>query len=466
MAASTKTDRRASLASRRSGKTGETQEMCSLTVSAEGALRLSDLTARERADDVQQCFRTARVWRRDNWFVGSLLGMKASFVRFGQSYRSASREKKSEFNTWLKQETPDGRNTNRMVLDRYVQTSVDEFMLCDSLISFWREDESPYPLECERCRYTDAMGHEVLQVKLGYTSQELKAAGFSQQMINRYSEGWVLLDENKGENFRVLTRGMVGNGLGAPRLAQVFRTCSQNESMEVGESLYAYLGRMVERTHSLGWEVRTKDVGMRQQEAMWNAKRAKEIERQWKGMVGGVGETTRNFDHKTQIQWIDSKNFDAKKWETIIARLQWWGGPLAMMLIARNLNPNFMPAFKAEIADLRGALKPHLEHVINKSLNPPGGISLEWTDECFADMRLMWDMVKTLVQQGAASLNSAQRFAGLDPDREADLKITEADDPQKDKKFMPLFDMHHGNRPGKQNNGGRTPGVEDKGGKQ
>lgn len=443
----------------------ESRELGSMESYRGSRLTVGDLSERECPHDPEHAFRTARTWRRDNWFVGAILGMKANFVRFNQTFSTPDKKKKAALKTWLDQESENGRGTNRMIVERYVQTSVDEFLLGDSLVSFWRENEAPYPLESERCKYSDAMGREVMKVRLGYNSAQLKEAGFSAKLIARYSDGWLTLDEAFDENFRVLTRGMVGNGFGYPRMAQVFRTCSQNESMEVGESLYAYVGRVVERAHSLGWEVRTKDVGVRQTDAMWDAKRAKEIEKYWKGMQGGVAETTRNFDQKDSINWIDPKLFDAKKWETIVSRLQWWGGPLAFMLISRNLNPNFMPVLKAEIKELRAMLKPHLEHVLNKSLTIPGGISIEWTDECFADMRLLWDMVKTLVQQGPASLTTAQRFAGLDPETEADQKLAEANDAEKDKKFMPLFDAQHGNRPGKANNGGRTPGIGDGQGK-
>lgn len=460
MAATTISRKRAAIRkARQKLRAGDGGEMCSLESFPGSKLTVNDLVSRESPGDLGGYFQTARRWRRDNWFVGAVLSMKSDFVGFNQVLTARERKQRPALERWL-DESGGARYTQRMIVERYIQTAVEEFLLQDNLVSFWRTDEFPYPLESERCKYSDALGKEVMRVKLGFNAQQLLESGFTPAEARRYSEGWLKLDEAHGENFRVLTRGMVGNGLCVPRLSQVFRTCSQAESMEVGESLYAYVGRTVVRMHHLGWEVKTANAGIRQTDAMWDAARARGIERFFKGMPGGVAETTGNFDHKISLIWTDPKNFDAKKWETVVSRLQWWGGALAFMLVSRNLNPNFMPVFKAEIKKLRATLQPHLEYVINEALRPPGGLKIVWTDECFSDMRLLWDMIKTLVQQGPASLTTAQRFAGLDPEAEAEQKMAEADDPQADKKYMPHFDPNHGNQP-KENNGGRTAGTRN-----
>jgi hypothetical protein len=435
-------------------------ELCSVNAYRSDSLTTDQLAARENPADKRDLFATARKWREENWFVGAILALKADCVGFGQTLGPKDKKKKKEFEAWLEKLDARGRASNRMLVEKYLRTAIDELLLQQNLVSFWRPGVAPYPLLTEHCTYRDALGAETLRVRMCYSAEDLKEAGFAKADIDRYSKGEILLTESRGEFFRVFTWGLTGTGFGIPRMKEVFRTCSQNESMEVGESLYAYVGRTVLRMHHLGWEVK-KDAGMRQTDAMWDKSRAKGIEKFFKGLQGGVAELTANFDHKVSLVWLDPKNYEAKKWETIVARLMWWGGPLAFMLTARNLNPNFMPLFKAEVKKFRADVKPHLEHVLTQALQPPGGIQVDWTDECFADMRLLWDMIKTLMQQGPASLTTAQRFAGLNPEVEAENKVTETDDPDSDKKYLPKYTPGTGNRPA---DPGRKAGVGDGGG--
>ncbi len=433
---------------------------------------MDDILAREAPGDPKSAFVTSRRWRKDNWFVGGVLGMKASLLTYGQKLVPADKTKKKEFAAWLAEglaEYNRTRGTNQMMVEKYIATSRDEFLLQDNLVSFWRDaGEYPFPLQCERCDYKDVMGREVMKVRLGYTTEDLKAAGFSPAEIKRYADGCLVLDATKGEYYQVLTRAMVGQantGFDYPRLCEVFRACSQSESMEVGESLYAYVGRCVIRMHHLGWEVKASN-GVRQTDAMWDKVRADAIERKCQdGQMAGVKNMTANFDHKISYIWTDPKNYDAKKWESVIARLQWWGGPLVFLLTSRTLNPALMPLLTAEIKDLRALLKPHLEYVLNEAMDAPGGIKIEWTDECFTDMRLLWDMIKTLMQQGPASLTSGLRFAGLDPEVEGENKSEEAK-PENEKKLAPLFVTPGGQGNGAQRGGGRTPTVKDGQGKK
>lgn len=434
-------------------------ELCTQETWRSSSLTVEQLGNRECPEDKREMFKQARKWRDENWFVGAVLRMKADCIGFGQSLVAADAKKKNAAADWLSSESQSGRSTHQMVADKYIGTAIDELLLQDNLVSFWMEGQPPYPLETERCHYLDALGREILKFTPGFRAEDLKAAGYSDKQVKRYSSGVITLSEDEGEFFRVLTRGLSGRGFNAPRLKEVFRVCSQNESMEVGESLYAYVGRTVVRMHHLGWEVK-QNSGVRQTDAMWDEKRAKGIEKYFKGLQGGLAETTANFDHKTSLLWVDPKNYDAKKWETIISRLVWWAGPLGFMLTARNLNPNFMPLFKAEIKKFRAFIAPHLEHVLNTAMECPVPLKIQWTDECFADMRLLWDMVKTLVQQGPGSLTTAQRFAGLDPDAEADNKLREAEDPKSDKKYLPKYTPGTGNRPNSPGQG-RSAGVGD-----
>lgn len=442
-------------------------EFCSVDLTHGQAFTVEQLVARESPRHPAAAFRTARQFKR-NFFVGFVLAVKASVLNHGLTLEPRDKARRKDFAAWLAEKPADlERGTHQMLGEKYVGTATDEFLLQDNLVSFWRDDEIPYPIECERCDYKDVMGRELLKVRVGYGAEDLKAAGFSPAEVKRYSSGVITVGEGAGsedENFLVLTRapsGKLGSGFGYPRLTELFYACSQAESMEVGESLLAYAGRTVIRMHHLGWEVK-RDSGVRQVEAMWDRERAEEIESFFKGLQGGVAETSGNFDHKISYVVPDAKLFDPKKWESFVTRAQWWGGPLVFLLLSRTLNPSLMPLFKAEIHDLRRLLQPHLEYVLNAALRPPGGLKLTWSDQCFADLRLLWDMIKTHMQQGSGSLATGLRFAGLNPEAEGEQKVAEHDDPQAAKKFAPYFDAAHGNRPGAP---GRTPGVRDGEGK-
>jgi hypothetical protein len=90
------------------------------------------------------------------------------------------------------------------------------------------------------------MGIEKLWVRMGYRKPDLQASvgGMDGKVAERYSGKEILLDPEFDEYYAVLTRGMRGQGFGWPRLRTVFRTLSQNESMEVGESQLACGGRI------------------------------------------------------------------------------------------------------------------------------------------------------------------------------------------------------------------------------
>jgi len=80
-------------------------------------------------------------------------------------------------------------------------------------------------------------------------------------------------------------------------MAAAFKTLSQNESMEVGESLLGFFCRTPIRQHQIGHEIRTGPLAG-QPKHFWKKERAKAIQTDFEGKVGAI-ETVTNFDHKS-----------------------------------------------------------------------------------------------------------------------------------------------------------------------
>ena len=449
--------------SRRSPARDQALAKCSLDI-VTGAQNLATLSPaelfdRERPDDLQAMFKLARNWDKQNGFVEQVNQLKLAFFHYGFRLVAAKKADKKKLAAWLEEDAD-----RREALDRYIAAVWGEWLLLDNVVSFWREekDVTPFLLLAESCRYTDAMGLERLKVDLGYKREHFTdekgnpLPGWTLDEIKRYTSRDVLLSEEYDEYFRVLTRGLRGQGFGVPRLYRMFRTLSQHESMEVGESMLAYAGRLVLRTHSLGFEVRSASNAAKQAEYLWKAQRAKPIEDFFKGRQG-FAETTKQFDHKIEYVWVDAKFYDARKWDTIVSRLLWWAGPLGYMLMTKQLQPFLLPMLRADALANRARVGSHLEVVLNKGFRPPVPVKVKWGDRCFNDLRLAWEMTKTLMQQGPVSLTTALEVADHDPELEAERKRDEAS-PSRNPELLPKFDPNHGNQPGQGKDGLRAPG--------
>lgn len=433
-------------------------ELCSVeTIGGRSAFTVRNLLARQSPRSGEEAFRMAREWSENNFFLGGINFLKAGYVNYGLRLQSADAAAQADFDEWLKE----NQAQRRMDAEKYITTAIDEFLMGDSLVSFWLEGMGyAYPLRLEDCDYTDALGNPILKVKMRHRPEDLKGGNFSKEEIKRYTSAEVVLDERFGEHYRVLTRAPRGRGFGMPRMKQVFLAASEAESMEVGESMLAYAARTVIRAHRLGWEIK-KDAGVRQVDAMWDAERASAIEEEFQDAnMFGVKNATMNFDHKIEHIWaLDQIKLEGKRWETVVERMKWYGGPLAFMLLARNLNPDLLPMFMTEVQRLRADLRLHLQQVLTLSMNPPGGIKLSWGNRCFTNPKLFWDMLKSLMEQGPLPLRDALVAADVNPEEAAAQKLTEANDPQKEKKYLPLHEKFQGRKqPGQP---GRTAGVKD-----
>lgn len=416
-----------------------------------------DLFSREHPEDISAAIKLAKDWHRDNWLIEALTATNTSFYNYGFKVQARSKRDQKKVKAWTE------KTANRARLGRFVDSVWEEWHKCDNLVAFWREKNrvTPFLLPAENCTYTDAMGLEVLKVKLNYSENELKVAGMNSDDARRYSTREIVLDEVRDEYFRVLTRGLRGKGLGVPRLHGCFRTLSQCESMEVGESMLAYGGRLVLRLHKMGFEVKSGSNATKQAEYLWKRSRADAIEGFFKGRQG-FAETTAQFDHNISYVWVDPKHYDARKWETIANRLIWWGGPVAFMMMAKGVSPFLLPIFKARVQRERERVGPFLEEIIDGGFDIGAPVRVSWSNRCFTDTRLAWDMVKALMQQGPLSLTTALQEADFDPEQEAERKSAEAA-ASRDEELLPKFDPNHGQRPGQPpERAGRKTGVGDK----
>jgi hypothetical protein len=438
-------------ARRRLAERGDAEARFSLDINTGSEkLRPEDLLQREAPASIADAQVRARGWRRDNWFVEQVCLKRQDFYNHGLEIAPVEKGKAARvrLEKYLKDT---GR---RAALLRYISDVWSEYLLQDTVVSFWRRQQemTPFLLLPEKCEYSDAMGVEILKYKPGCKKQQLEGNdangidGLNPAQVKRYTgHNAIVLSREHDEYYRVLTRGLRGEGFGWPRLRTVFRTCSQQESMEVGESMLALAGRMVMRFHKIGFEVRSGANAMRQEAFLWKKKRSDEILKFFKGHSGGFVETTGQFDHHIEYVWVDAKHYDARKWDTIIQRLMWWGGPLACMLMAKTPNPFLLPMLKAEAHAARADVGLHLEYVINEGFDLGVPVQLKWSDSCFYDLRLAWDMIKFYTQQGPLSLTSGLEHLGYNPDRELENKDQERKDKER---WMPLFDAAHGKRPG------------------
>ena len=113
------------------------------------------------------------------------------------------------------------------------------------------------------------------------------------------------------------------------------------------------------------------------------------------------------------------------------------GGRGVFLLTARGLNPHLMDMLKEEAHAEREILRPHLEHVIADAFDQTE-VQVTWSDKCFKDSRLFFEMLRFAVQQGAGSLATYGESAGLDPKEERARMKEEAGAP--DGEVLPRLD--------------------------
>ena len=390
-------------------------------------------------------FKRCRYWRRENLLARTLLWLKLTFYHSG-------------FRVTLPGATPkkneDFRKEHGEHVGSYAREAVGEWLLSDNLISFWRDESTvgrPLLLKPENVVYSDLLGTETLKLRMdlaGLSAEQRRA------LPERYRQSEVtLVDGENGEHWKVTKRGMLGDGLAWPGLYAAFKALAQCESLEVGESLYAYLYRTAYRQIKVGHEVKN---GLRAGDPMhfWTPQIGASIDKALTNKLG-VQEFSSNFDRSIVFPYPDPKYFDPHKFDSTINRLQWWAGAVGFLLTARGLNPHLMDMLKEEAHAEREILRPHLEHVIADAFDQTE-VQVTWSDKCFKDSRLFFEMLRFAVQQGAGSLATYGESAGLDPMEERARMKEEAGAP--DGEVLPRLD-----RSGHRDAGGTGGGVTGSG---
>lgn len=419
-------------------------------------LRPEDLLSRERPATPQDAFLRARSWGNENWFVRTVHDLRVAFYNYGLAIGPVDNKDNQKLTDWLKKNPQADRLLRQQILETWREAD-----LIDTVVSFWREaeksvenDGSVFLFKPEQCKYINRQGIRVLKVKLDkpeFKPTEVQTAGkFTdvgyQAAIDRYFAGKEIVmdkstEEKWDEYFEVFTRGLRGEGFVLPRLYSLFRTLSQSESMEVGETMLAYAGRRVMHRNKIGFELRNNNPGTNFQKefSMWTKKRADKILAFFNGRSGFM-DTVENFDAELEVFLGDGgpKNYDGRKWDTVVKRFLWWGGPLGFMLCANSLNPFLLNILKIMAAAEREEVGKYLNYVLNRAFTLPCPIQLHWSDKCFTDSRLAWDICNGLVKQGALSLTTALEENDYCPGREAERKTTEAL-PANAKKYLPLL---------------------------
>ncbi len=422
-------------------------------------LDVHDMRWREATDDVKEAFKQARRWHRQNWFIREVVRAKFGFFNYGFTLKAANPKQQAKLDAWS------GPKGAGQLLRRYVRDTVMEWLIQDTVITFWRDSEAPYHFLPETVKYTDAMGVEKLWVSLSYKKKDLEAAEgddtkFSPEEVQRYSSNQILIGDPKYpaarlEHFRVLTNGTRGQGLAWPSMYAAFRTLTQGESMEVGEAQLAMAGRMVIEQHQIGFEVKSASLAHKQANFLWDKKRAEDLMAFFNGSGRGLVRICSQFDHNIKFVWLDPKLFDAEKWNTIVNRLIWWAGPVGFMMLAKQDAPYLLPMLKAQMeSDRAEFVGPHLEEVISVWSGVDCRVS--WGSRIFTDPKLAWDRAKFLTAQGPLSLKTALQQADYDPDTEAENKKDEAKKTRKDE-LLPLYDASHGVSPGEAPEGAGRP---------
>jgi hypothetical protein len=349
--------------------------------------------------------------------------------------------------------------TNGELVRKFIKDAWREYLLLNSVIAFWRDDLLPITLRHERCRYKDVFGTETLFYQHGLGLKEIALLPKEQQ--DRFkSKSEIAIDWNEGEYFKVLKDELTGDGLPWPDIQAIFRTIDTMESMEMGESTYAFSGRQHFRHHLVGHPIESGPMAGKPVH-FWKTERGKKIREIFENKKGFLGDYCGNFDHELKYWHEDINYFDEDKWKSPEHRLNMWGGPLAQMMIEKQTNPFLSQLLRAEGDTLRGDMATFLESAINQGFGPKPEIKVGWSNLIFNDSRVLAEYLKFGVSCGAVSQQTWREECGFNDVRERQRKEQEALAVKKDKTmFQPAYDPAHGD-PNQLDAGGKPAGGSD-----
>lgn len=415
------------------------------------AMDAAELQSQNHPKTDRESYERARYFARRNYLVREMTRARRAFLNYGCRLLPVDPAQKDAVAEWS--QSKDGLRASKVLRD-----AVTEWIQMDCVLAFWME-EARLPatlLAPEAVVYSDMFGLERLKVCLKVDEKQMLAAGIPRDLVARYRRGEVLLSEDADEYFSVLKNERVGHGLGRPRMESAFDVLSECESLEIGENLLASVARTVIRQHVMGHEIKSGPKAGSPVHFL-KSNRSKEVKDFFMGRTGFL-EFASNFDHEIKLHWIDPKMLSAEKWATIVDRLVWWGGPAALLYLARTIQPYLLTVLRAQCEEDRALLRPFINEVI-QTYDPPGPVTVDWSNRCFTEPRVAAELMKFLVQQGPLSLRTALEDSGFDAEEERTRKAEELEDDPK--LHLPIFDAAHGDNPGTNDGGGRPPGTPD-----
>lgn len=416
----------------------------------------------ERPNDVRTLFQRLRIMEDESTFLSSYIPLKMSFYNDGFALTTgelASGNAAKQLADWLAQDYTtkavfvdpmtneeleiEYHMTNGDAVNRFVRDVWHEFLLLDTVVGMWLDNGgAPIILDPYRCRYQDKLGIPVVYYSHGIQGRDLDLLPPDQQ--ERFKQrGEIMLNPKFGEHVKVLTRGLVGSGFVKPRLFSLLRTLGEVESKEIGFHGQAHNMRSATRHIKVGHSI---DGGVHAGKGTWfiNKKRADAVLKEFNNRQGPHDLVT-NFDHTIEFPWPDIEKFDTVAWKGTDKRICNWGGVLAQMLIAEKVIEGGLGYERTRCGLDRQMIREFIKPIIIAAFKAPENVDLQitWSDLCFIDPARAAELLKFAVQQGISSVTTAQQIIGLNPDREAGLKVKEASDPDAEKKFRPMWDTSH-----------------------
>ena len=397
----------------------------------------------ETQTDLRNALKQARHWHRYNEFVHTVVELRLSFCNHELELSSARKDAK--FEKWL------AAGDNERVVRRYIREVWQSFLVSTNVVSMWRENPDgspilPITLRPERCHFNNFMGLAKLRYEFALTSEQVNDL-VDPVLRARYGNtaGLKEIDEKHGEFFRVLTQGLVGEGLGFPSMQVVFPALRQWQAMSAGDEMLGEECRVLIKQHRLGHEIRT---GAHAGSPIHFIRKARvdDLATNLKNKVGKI-ELPTNFDHEIVYTYLDGKFFDETRYDGMERRLLWWSSPIGQMIGTKGgVAPFLLTILKSQVLEARRLVADHICEVIDTALRPPGGLKVEWSNDVFEDPRLVGELLRVGLAAGPVSQRTFREAAGLDDERERAYKAAEAKQPDEEK--LPIFDASHGMRPG------------------
>lgn len=409
-----------------------------------------------RKDKPSERFKQARELSESSDFFGSVIYLKNLF--FNDGFNFGERQNKPLLK-WLR-----GKNYD---FARVADDVWQEWLICDNVVAFWiatKDEKLPIVtvLDCEMCEYRNAFGIETLSVqlpKLGLTDADykrLKDKGLDERYIDALRTGKKLvLDESKGEFFKVLTRAKLGRGLGPPRVDSVLQQLSIMEVLGIGDWAWARQMSRAMRQFQKGHEIK-QGPWSGQSMHFLKAAEASQIKKA-NAKKEGAYDSATNFDLNVKFPFPDPRVFDQKKYDGTLARLEFWAGPIGKLLLAiSEQSPYAMDMFQAEGFAHRQKVGEFLRSIfMHESFigtdRPSADLVPRWNPRSFTSIKNLTELARFGYTDGIVSPQTVREWLGVSDEEEGDRQEAAS---KKPKRYTPPFEAKQGMVAGG-NRGGR-----------